>query len=356
MNTQQTISPERDTTDLIIIGAGPAGLSCAYYANKRGLNYVVLEAHKVGESWKRMSCHFSLITPMWTNHLPSDAFSNNPFGKMSCNGYSDYLERYALKNKLQIMKNNKVTAITKSGEFYLVTCNDQKLRTKSVIVATGYYHFPNIPEVAKQIEPMQYNFPLRFHANYFDEYFESIKNTQGEILIVGKGNTAGQLAALLIKAGMKIAFSSRSPLAFRNDDTIKGKIKQFAYFYWELIAIARNPHMKHNSFPPMDATGVKKYYDLGRIKTYPDIKSITGNSVTFNDGSHGKFPTVIFATGYHPVYKSLSHLPTYNKDQGFFYIGIDNLFNFRSRYLRGIRSDSKKVVTQVTEYLTNNDI
>jgi len=359
MTSRLAVKSESAITDLIIIGAGPAGLSCAYFAKKASLSYVVLEAGEVGESWKKMSRYFSLITPMWTNHLPSDIFHNNPFRNISCNRYGDYLQAYARRHKFHILPNRNVDSVEKADNGYLVICGEQIFKTRSVIFATGYYHRPYLPAAVKQISKNKHD--IYFHANRFDENYDFIAGVKGEILIVGKGNTAGQLAALLIKMGKKVGFSTRGPIAFRNDDTIKGKIKQFLYFYWELIVITRNPGLKHNSFPPMDATGVKKHYNLGHINTYAEITWIHENRVRFIDGSSSIFSAIIFATGYDPVYENLQPISTVtqkipplspeHKETGIFNIGVDNQFNFRSRYLRGIRNDASKVVTKCKEYL-----
>lgn len=356
------ITNESFRKDLIIIGGGPAGLSCAYFAKKHALNYVVLEAGEIGDSWKNMSVEFSLITPMWTNHLPSDFLHHNPFGKMSCNRYGDYLEAYAKKNNLKVKNNCKVAAIKKTDQGYLIVCNNQKYHANCIVIATGYFKNPNVPAVGKKTDRLHKNsYSLSFHSNHFDCNSEKIQKAKKEILIVGKGNTAGQLAASLIKKGKKVGISIRGPIAFRNDDTIKGRIKQFLYFYWELIIVTRYPKLKQNSFPPMDATGVKTHYDSGRINTYAEIESITGNRVKFTDGREGDFSAIIFATGHQPAYKTLEITPSLTAEDtasslitrpGIFHIGIDNQYNFRSRYLRGIRSDANKVVAQCESYLT----
>ena len=58
--------------DVIVIGAGQAGLSTSYYLAGHGIGHAVLERGVLGDSWsKRRWDSFALVTPNWTIRLPS---------------------------------------------------------------------------------------------------------------------------------------------------------------------------------------------------------------------------------------------------------------------------------------------
>jgi putative flavoprotein involved in K+ transport len=344
---------------LTIVGGGPAGLACAYYAQVNNLDYQVIEAGQVGESWLKMSRYFKLITPMWTNHLPSDRFQLNPFKKISCNEYGLYLSSYAKRKRLNIIENCRISKITKLSTGFEIQTSQGVALTEELILATGYYESPSLPSYHHEIRNSAL---LCFHARDFDFHYPSLLPKVGKILIVGKRNTAGQIAAQLINDNFDISFSVRSEIEFRNDDTFRGKIKEFLYFYWELFLLYKNPNLKQNSYPPMDAKGVKEFYQQGLISEHPEISSICENLVTFSDGSSSEFAAVIYATGYDlasrklPIESAESNLTSASSlktscdenIRGLHHIGVDNMINFRSRYLRGIRCDAKKVISAIS--------
>ena len=59
---------------VIVIGAGQAGLATSHELTRAGLEHVVLEGGRVGESWRGRWDSFCLVTPNWTVQLPGGAY------------------------------------------------------------------------------------------------------------------------------------------------------------------------------------------------------------------------------------------------------------------------------------------
>jgi len=349
--------------ELLIIGGGPAGLSAAYHAKRTQIDYRVLDKGSAAESWLNMSRFFSLITPMWTNFLPGDHFYLNPFKRISCKDYGRYASSYAKRKKLNVLENTEVLKITKRDRVFTVSTENGPLLARSIVFATGYYSTPNIPSVFKYENQEVFRV---FHAKEVDNHYANLSPDNGAVLIIGKRNTAGQIAAQLLKDQFQVSFSVRSELEFRKDDTLLGKIKEFLYFFKEHVVIRFRPNLKQNSYPPMDATGVKEFYDKGEIDIYSEVVNIKGREVCFKNGTKAEFAAIILATGYtftnleveqgdrrDSFPEGLSKNDCVKQTEGVFYIGKDNQINFRSRYLRGIRNDSKILINQVANYLSN---
>ena len=60
-----------ETVDVVVIGAGQAGLATSYYLTQQGRDHIVLEQDSVSESWRSSRWDsFCLVTPNWTVQLP----------------------------------------------------------------------------------------------------------------------------------------------------------------------------------------------------------------------------------------------------------------------------------------------
>ncbi len=103
----------------------------------------------------------------------------------------------------------------------------------------------------------------------------------------------------------------------------------------------------------------------GQVDVVPDIHAIDDGQIHFVDGSKGHFDLIVYATGYRPSLAYVEQIAPLSKTdgipctqdmqssnvRGLYFIGIDNLRNFRSRYLRGIRDDAKRLASIIKEEL-----
>jgi putative flavoprotein involved in K+ transport len=81
---------------VMVIGAGQAGLAVSHELSDLGVNHVVLERARVGQTWRDLWDSFCLVTPNWTMSLPGFPYAGgDPEGFVPRNGIVRYLERYA---------------------------------------------------------------------------------------------------------------------------------------------------------------------------------------------------------------------------------------------------------------------
>ena len=83
-------------TDVVIIGAGQAGLALSHQLSHRGVDHVVLERGRVAERWRSERWDsMQMLTPNWMNSLPGSSHGSDPDGYLHASDFADYLERYA---------------------------------------------------------------------------------------------------------------------------------------------------------------------------------------------------------------------------------------------------------------------
>src|SRR5437867_234642 len=102
-NDRTEAAPAARQTDVLVIGAGPAGLALGVGLRRRGLSFQILEKHAVGASWERTPRNLTLVSPWKANHLPftrRDLFPRHY--EMSRAEFLEYLQAYAQENQLPV--------------------------------------------------------------------------------------------------------------------------------------------------------------------------------------------------------------------------------------------------------------
>lgn len=319
---------------VVVIGAGPAGLSTAYYLEKNRIDYVVLEKSQIGDSWLGMPDFFNLVTPNWTNKLPGKP-AQPLFKTPSCNEYGRYLQKYAEVHSLKVLPNTEVTHVIKlATDGYEVKHTNGTLNCKKLVLACGYFSKPYMPESIEITNERNL-----IHASAITSIgdIQDAKN----LLIVGKRESAGQIAgAYLRNASGQVTLSYDGQLNLRVNHTPLGVLREKLYFFYEPIKCTLGRNHLSDSFPPMDTAHIHEFLNTSRLLSKPRLIKWDGENAYFSDGSSGHFDKVVLATGY--KYESLG-IDYPSEDKNIVFAGADHLVDFRSRYLRGISRDAKSV-------------
>ena len=112
-----------DVADVAVIGGGPAGLATSYELTQTGVEHVVLERGRVGQTWRNRWDSFCLVTPNWTVQLPGHGYDlDDPEGFMPRDDIVAYLERYAAGCGAPVREGVEVTSLRSGdGGFVLET-------------------------------------------------------------------------------------------------------------------------------------------------------------------------------------------------------------------------------------------
>lgn len=199
-----------DLGDVVVIGAGQAGLAASHELVRAGLEHVVLERDRVGASWRNRWDTFCLVTPNWSVRLPGYAYGgDDPDGYMPRDDIGAYLEAYAGSFRAPVREGVDVTGLERDGDGFVLRTSEREYRTRTVVVSTGAYQRPHRPPGAETL-PADL---LRLDA---EDYRNPDALPPGPVLVVGSGQSGCQIAEELREHGRKVFLAcGRAPWAPR---------------------------------------------------------------------------------------------------------------------------------------------
>ena len=184
--------------DVAIVGGGQAGLATSHELAGAGIEHVVLERGRLGETWRARWDSFCLVTPNWTVRLPGHPYDgDDPDGFMPRDEIVAYLERYAAGFGAPVREGIEVTSLAPAPEGFLLRTPDGEIRARSVVVATGAYQRAHRPQAAASL-------PDGLPQIDAEEYVSPAELPPGGVLVVGSGQTGCQIAEELREAGRDV--------------------------------------------------------------------------------------------------------------------------------------------------------
>jgi putative flavoprotein involved in K+ transport len=182
-----------ERVDTIVVGGGQAGLATGYQLAKRDVDFVILDAgSRVGDAWRRRWDSLRLFTPAAYSGLPGMCFPASPSHLPDKDEVADYLERYAERFDLPIRHDARVESLSWSGERYVLRAGGTTYEAGDVVVATGPFQRPRVPDVAARLSPA-------IHQLHSSEYGGPFDLPEGDALVVGAGNSGAQIAMELAR-------------------------------------------------------------------------------------------------------------------------------------------------------------
>ena len=312
--------------DALVIGAGPAGLAAAACLRERGLDPVILEkADAVGAVWRRHYDRLRLHTDRRHSALPGLAMPKTYGRYPSRLDVVAYLENYATQFGLVPQFGTFVHAVRRRGTLWRAETEDKTFEAPAVIVATGWADFPYSPRWpgietfgGDVLHSAGYRNPDRFRGR--------------RALVVGFGNSGGEIALDLAEAGVEVAISVRGPVCIlprellglpilawaiaeqrlpaRLADTLNAPAIRLAVGSIEKLGLeraARGPlqMIEEDGRIPLLDVGTVVMIRSGRIAVRPGVEAFSPASVLFADGRTEPYDAVILATGFRPDLSAL---------------------------------------------------
>lgn len=316
------MSPQ--STDTVVIGAGPAGLATATCLARHGVSHVLLEREEtVGSAWRRHYDRLHLHTNNRVSHLPYLRFPRGVPRWPSRQQVIEYLERYTQHHRLQPRLGHEVVEVRRDGDAWQTrTARNGTFQSDNVVIATGYTGQPVLPRWPGM-------------PSYPGTILHSSRYRNGEpfrgksVLVVGFGNSAGEIALDLAEQGARPALSVRGSVSVIPRQLLGIPILAIAIPLSRLpptLADALTAPILKLRFPdlrrlglqasrkgpfrriaeerriPLIDIGTIRLLRQGRAKVRPAIKRFDGGRVVFADGSAEVFDAVVLATGYRPSF------------------------------------------------------
>ena len=221
--------------DLLIIGAGPAGITAAYEAKKAGLDYLVIEKGLIGNTIYNYPVGLTVFST--TNELEFEPGGLNPAReKPTREELLSYYVRFVLDNELDVKTEEKVLS---ASSVYVVVGSEEKDGTTDkeenteresgfeVVTDKGTYQAKNVLFAMGAMDyPRKLNVPGEDLPKVRDHFRETYPWVKKRALIVGGGNSAGEAALFLAEEG------ADTTLAIFRSDWENNDPKQGCIKYW----------------------------------------------------------------------------------------------------------------------------
>ena len=242
-------------------------------------------------------------------------------------------------------------SLTTADDTFRIELDDRQVVADQVVVATGPFHEPRIPEVAAQLAPEVF----QLHSS---GYRRPGDVPEGRVLVVGGGNSGFQIAKELSAShAVELAVGSRqTPLPQR----VLGRD-----LFWWLTKLGAadedsrlpdrkarpRPRHAHRLKPPGAETASWRNAEATRSPA-------SGRTVTFADGTEQEFNAVIWATGYRPDH-SWIHIPVLHTDgglrhrrgvtdvPGLYFLGLSWQHTRGSALLGWVKDDAEFIATKI---------
>jgi len=294
-----------DCAEVVVIGAGQAGLAVSNALTHASREHVVLERGRVGETWRGWWDGFCLMSPNWALQLPGYPYAgDDPDAFMGRDEVVRYLERYASRCHAPVRAGVEVTALEPaSGTGFLLQTSAGPIAARTVVVSTGAFQRPfrlagaaTLPPGLLQVDAGSYRTPAELPA--------------GPVLIVGSGQSGCQIAEELREAGRDVWLAcGRAPWVPRRiggQDAVWWGV-EIGYFEAPLSSL---PSPAARLVANVQATGAGGGHDLhyrtlrtmgvtllgrflgadGRLARFaPDL----GDSVAWGDQAHAQLMSLI---------------------------------------------------------------
>lgn len=310
--------PEINT---IIIGAGAAGLAVSACLKQAGISNIILEqSAQVGATWRRHYDRLHLHTDKKNSELPFAPMPKEYPRYPSRDQVVQYLEGYAKRFDQDIRFNQQALSARRENGHWQVQTRNALHSSPNLVVATGYARQPLIPD-------WQGKETFQGKIIHSSEYKNGAEFKGKHVLVVGFGNSGGEIAVDLYEHGAKPSLAVRNAVnviprelagipilsigIVQNKmpawlaDAINAPILRMVIGDITKFGLHKLPYgpatqiAKDKRIPLIDV-GTMKLVREGQIKVYSGVENFSGNRISFDDGKEAEFEAVVLATGYRP--------------------------------------------------------
>lgn len=204
-------------TDVVIIGAGHAGLAMSRCLAERSIDHVVLERGEVANSWKTERWDsLRLLTPNWQSRLPGYIYDgDDPDGYRSMPETVAFIERYAALVAAPVHTHTEVRSVRAADHGYVVSATRGEWSCRAVVLASGACNTPHVPSFAEAV-------PRGIHTLTPFDYRNPDLLDDGGVLVIGASATGMQIAEEIQLSGRPVTLSVgehiRVPRIYRGRD------------------------------------------------------------------------------------------------------------------------------------------
>jgi putative flavoprotein involved in K+ transport len=349
--------------ETLIVGGGQAGLSVGYHLKQEGRSFAILDANeRIGDSWRNRWDSLRLYSPAFRDGLPGMPFPAARTAYPTKDEMGGYLEAYAERFELPVRSGAPVDSLTRENGLYVASAGDQRFEADNLVVATGVFSKPHIPEFARELDPGI----TQLHSN---DYRNLSQLQAGAVLVVGashSGSDVAHEAAATHDVILSGKDTGQLPVPL---ETRRGRIG-FRVLYrvgTHILTVdtplgrKMRPHIRHGGGPllryrrkDLQAAGVERVLartvgverglpvlDDGRVVDVRNVVWCTGFRPDF---SWIRFPFEMGDDGYPVQYRGAAASPP-----GLYFAGLPFLHSFASMLIAGSARDAGRIARHIVK-------
>jgi putative flavoprotein involved in K+ transport len=347
-------------TDVLIIGAGQAGLAVGYHLRRRGRQVLLVDRNgRIGDSWRARWDSLKLYSPASCDGLPGMPF---PAGKTSYptkDEMADYLEAYASRFELPVRLGTAVEELTQEEGRFVARADGSRIEAESVVVASGVFAKPYVPAFADELDPAI----TQLHSS---AYRNLAQLQDGPVLVVGASHSGADIAHEAASAH-EVVLSGRDtgqlPASIesrRGRALFRGLFLVGTHVLTVDTPMGRRmrPHIRHGGAPllrfrrsDLRKAGVERVLErtVGVREGLPvldgdrvlDVRNVVWCTGFRPDFRWIKLPLEVGEDGYPVQYRGASTTP------GLYFVGLPFLHSFASMLIGGAGRDAEGVAEQI---------
>jgi putative flavoprotein involved in K+ transport len=353
-------APER--FDVVVVGAGQAGLSVGYHLSRRGLRFVIVDgADRIGDSWRKRWDSLRLFTPARYDALDGMPFPGDPYHFPTKDEMADYLEHYARHFALPVRLRTRVQRLSRCGERYQVTTSDGVIEADQVVVAMASYQRQRTPAFARELAP-------HIVQVRSDDYKSPAQLTAGLVLITGAGNSGSEIA-------MELQRSHPVIMSGRDTGEVPFRLGSFwglrvlgpfvlRFLFHRLLTVGtpmgrklRQHALAHGG--PLIRVRSKDLAEA-RVQRVPRVVGVRDGLPLLEDGRTLDVKNLVWCNGYDAGFDWID-LPILDERgeprhlagivpeaPGLFFVGLHFLYSMSSTMIHGVGRDAERIARAVT--------
>ena len=340
--------------ELIVIGAGQAGLALGYWLAKQDVDFLIVDANaRVGDSWRKRWDSLRLFTPAKYSGLPGLAITGDPYHLPTRDEIADYLEWYSQVFELPIRHNVRVSQVTRSSKGFSIETDGIQLEADNVVVATGPFQVPSIPGLSNQLS----RDILQLHSS---EYRNPAQLPEGPALVVGAANSGAQIA-------LELAKTRDVMLAGRSVGSMRRRVLGRDVFDWLYLTVMRpgadsfiGRRIRKNVLGSTDALIGMTEKDLtaGGVRRVGRVTGEMQGRPALADGAVAGVASIIWATGFRPDFSWID-APIFGGDgfpihrrgvtavPGLYFVGLRFQHRLNSSLIGGAGEDARFIAESI---------
>jgi putative flavoprotein involved in K+ transport len=362
------VSAEADSPQslpTVIIGGSQAGLVMGYRLQEAGEQFVILDAQpRIGDSWRNRWDSLRLFTPPKYSSLPGWPIQLSSFPTHT--EMADYLEAYARHFDLPVRSGVRVNGLSRNGDTFQLETSAGELLTNRVVIATGGYQIPMVPDFAADLAP-------GIRQLHSSDYCNP-DQLDGTVLVVGAGNSGAEIALEAARSGHPTWLGGRHPgqVPFRIETRLAKVLLPLVMFMFRRVLTLDTPMgrkmrtkvLGHGK--PLVRTKLSDLEDAG-VQRVGRIAGVRDGLPATADGEVLEPQTIVWCTGFRPDYGWIDLPVTDDHGQliadrgvspeaGLYFLGLEFQYAVASATIQGLDQDARYLMRAMAKQRSTHPV